>query len=79
MMQLIPSIANAWINKKNEINASIKRIENYLIEVNTTKQGENWKEIQASFFIQPHYLIILFAVLLVTHLGHGLTTSPNVE
>ena len=42
MMQLIPSIANAWINKKEEINASIKRIENYLIEVNTTKQGENW-------------------------------------
>ena len=44
MMQLIPSIANAWINKKDEINASIKRIENYLIEVNTTKQGENWRE-----------------------------------
>ena len=44
MMQLIPSIANAWINKKDEINASINRIENYLIEVNTTKQGENWKE-----------------------------------
>ena len=44
MMQLIPSIANAWINKRDEINASIDRIENYLIEVNTTKQGENWKE-----------------------------------
>ena len=44
MMQLIPSIASAWINKKDEINASIKRIENYLIEVNTTKQGENWRE-----------------------------------
>ncbi len=44
MMQLIPSISNAWTNKKDEINASIDRIKNYLIEVNTTKQGEDWKE-----------------------------------
>ena len=39
----------------------------------------NWKEIQESFFIPPHYLIVLFAVLLESLLDYGLMILPNVE
>ena len=44
MLQLIPSLANAWKNKQSEIKNSINKIENYLIEINTTKPGKNWNE-----------------------------------
>ena len=44
MLQLIPSLANAWKNKQSEIKNSIDKIENYLIEINTSKPGKNWNE-----------------------------------
>ena len=44
MLQLIPSLANAWKNKQTEINKSIAKIENYLIEINTTEPGKDWSE-----------------------------------
>ena len=44
MLQLIPSLANAWENKQSEIKNSISKIENYLLEINTSKPGKNWNE-----------------------------------
>ena len=44
MLELIPSIANAWINKQNEIKQSINQIQNYLIKINTSVQGDEWDE-----------------------------------
>ncbi len=44
MLQIIPSLANAWKTKQVEINSSISKIENYLIEINTSKPGKNWNE-----------------------------------
>ena len=44
MLQLIPSLTNAWKTKQTEINKSIAKIENYLIEINTNEPGKNWSE-----------------------------------
>ena len=48
----------------------------YFLEIT---QSENWKEIQESFFIQPHYLILLFAVLLENLLEYGLMIFLGME
>jgi len=42
MLQLLPSLANAWKNKQSEIRKSIDKIQNYLIQSNTSTQGEEW-------------------------------------
>ena len=44
MLQLIPSISNAWENKQNEILKSIDQVQNFLISVNTNTPGDNWDE-----------------------------------
>ena len=44
MLQLIPSLENAWIHKQSEIQDSIKKIENYLIRINSSNPGKNWGE-----------------------------------
>ncbi len=44
MMQLIPSIANAWSTKQVEIRKSIKQIEDYLLKINTSIPGDEWDE-----------------------------------
>ena len=44
LLQLIPSLNNAWIHKQSEIQDSIKKIENYLIRINSSTPGENWSE-----------------------------------
>lgn len=44
MLQLLPSLENAWINKKNEIENTIEKVKNYLVQINTSKPGENWDE-----------------------------------
>jgi hypothetical protein len=51
MLQLIPSLANAWKLKQNEIRKSIDKIQNYLIQVNTSSQGDDWDEsmVKAAF------------------------------
>jgi len=42
MVQLIPSIANAWSTKQEEIRDSIDKIQNYLIHINTSVPGGEW-------------------------------------
>ena len=44
MLQLIPSISNAWENKQNEILKSIDQVQNFLISINTNTPGDNWDE-----------------------------------
>jgi len=44
MLQLIPSLANAWSTKQVEITKTIDRIQSYLTEINTSTQGEEWDE-----------------------------------
>ena len=44
MLQLLPSLENAWINKKNEIENTIEKVKNYLVQINTSKPGEDWDE-----------------------------------
>ncbi|MBT6981387.1 MAG: thioredoxin domain-containing protein [Candidatus Marinimicrobia bacterium] len=44
MLQLIPSLANAWSTKQGEITKTIDRLQTYLTEVNTSSQGEEWDE-----------------------------------
>lgn len=39
MLQLLPSIADAWESKQNEIQNSINRITQYLLQVNLTQLG----------------------------------------
>ena len=33
MLQIIPSLANAWVNKQNEIRQSIDKVKDYLIQI----------------------------------------------
>lgn len=42
MMQILPSLANAWTHKQKDIRNSITKIKNYLIEANTSTQGDEW-------------------------------------
>ena len=51
MLQLIPSLANAWSTKQGEIVKTIDRIETYLTQINTSTQGDDWDEamIQDAF------------------------------
>ena len=42
MVQLIPSIANAWSTKQEEIRDSIDKIQNYLTHINTSVPGGEW-------------------------------------
>ena len=44
MLQLIPSLANAWSTKQGEITKTIDRVQSYLTEVNTSSQGDEWDE-----------------------------------
>ena len=44
LLQLIPSLNNAWMYKQSEIQDSIRKIENYLIKINSSSQGENLGE-----------------------------------
>ena len=44
MLQLIPSLANAWSTKQGEITKTIDRVQTYLTEINTSSQGEEWDE-----------------------------------
>ncbi|MBT3999577.1 MAG: thioredoxin domain-containing protein, partial [Candidatus Marinimicrobia bacterium] len=44
MLQLIPSLANAWKTKQTDIQKSIDKIQNYLIQTNTSTQGDDWEE-----------------------------------
>ena len=44
MLQLIPSLKNAWINRQNEIHDSIKKVEKFLINSNSFGPGEEWNE-----------------------------------
>ena len=45
MLQLIPSLANAWSTKQGEITKTIDRLQTYLTEINTSTQGEEWDEV----------------------------------
>lgn len=45
MLQLIPSLSNAWNTKQNEIQQSIEKVKNYLIQINTSTQGDDWDEV----------------------------------
>jgi len=51
MLQLIPSLANAWSTKQGEITKTIDRLQTYLTEINNSTQGEEWDEsmIQDAF------------------------------
>tara|TARA_S200000501_G_scaffold339840_1_gene347858 strand:- start:56547 stop:58736 length:2190 start_codon:yes stop_codon:yes gene_type:complete len=44
MLQLIPSIANAWKNKQTEIKTTTEKVKNYLQETNSNKLQEEWDE-----------------------------------
>ncbi|MDC3166311.1 thioredoxin domain-containing protein [Candidatus Marinimicrobia bacterium] len=44
LLQLIPSLKNAWIYKQDEIHDSIRKIEKYLIKINSSLRGKNWDE-----------------------------------
>ena len=44
LLQLIPSLKNAWIYKQSEIQDSVRKIEKYLIKINSSLPGENWGE-----------------------------------
>ena len=44
MLQLIPSLKNAWINRQNEIHDSIKKVQKFLINSNSFGPGEEWNE-----------------------------------
>ena len=44
MLQIIPSLANAWSTKQIEINESIKNIHDYLTRINASAIGDDWKE-----------------------------------
>ena len=51
MLQLIPSLANAWNTKQGEIANTIERVKDYLQQINTSQQGEEWDEsmVKAAF------------------------------
>ena len=44
MLQLIPSLANAWDSKQVEIQNSIDKIKDYLVRINSTSVGDMWEE-----------------------------------
>ena len=44
MLQLIPSLANAWDSKQIEIQNSIEKIKDYLVRINSTSVGDMWEE-----------------------------------
>ena len=44
MLQLIPSLANAWDSKRIEIQNSIDKIKDYLVRINSTSIGDMWEE-----------------------------------
>ena len=44
MLQLIPSLANAWKLKQGEIRGTIDKIQDYLTKINTSVPGEEWEE-----------------------------------
>tara|TARA_Y100001934_G_scaffold276916_1_gene374501 strand:+ start:50 stop:2140 length:2091 start_codon:yes stop_codon:yes gene_type:complete len=44
MLQLIPSLANAWETKKSEIQESIGKIHDFLIGINKSVPGVEWDE-----------------------------------
>ena len=44
MLQLIPSLANAWSTKQGEIRESIDKVQDYLIRINTSVPGGEWDE-----------------------------------
>ena len=51
MLQLIPSLANAWTTKQSEIRGSIDKVQDYLTRINTSVAGDEWDEtfIQDAF------------------------------
>ena len=51
MLHLLPSLENAWINKKVEIQDTIEKVKDYLAQINTKNLGDNWDEsiIKSSF------------------------------
>ena len=44
MLQIIPSLANAWSLKQTEIRGSINKIKDYLVQINTSVPGDDWDE-----------------------------------
>ena len=44
MLQIIPSLANAWSLKQTEIRGSINKIKDYLVQINTSVPGDEWEE-----------------------------------
>jgi len=44
MLQIIPSLANAWSLKQTEIRGSIDKIKDYLVQINTSVPGDEWDE-----------------------------------
>ena len=44
MLQLLPSLENAWKNKKDDIENTIDKVKNYLVQINTGNGGEDWDE-----------------------------------
>ena len=44
MLQIIPSLANAWSLKQTEIRGSINKIKDYLVQINTSVPGDEWDE-----------------------------------
>ena len=44
MLQIVPSLANSWKLKQNEIRESIKKIKDYLVQINTSVPGDEWDE-----------------------------------
>jgi len=44
MLQLIPSLANAWDTKQNEISKTTEKIREFLIKTNSSSIKEEWEE-----------------------------------
>ena len=44
MLQIVPSLANAWSLKQTEIQGSINKIKDYLVQINTSVPGDEWDE-----------------------------------
>ena len=44
MLQIVPSLANAWSLKQTEIRGSIDKIKDYLVQTNTSVPGDEWDE-----------------------------------
>ena len=44
MLQLIPSLANAWNTKQGEISKTTEKVKNYLQKINTSQPGDEWDE-----------------------------------